>query len=123
MYKRIIFIPILLFLFTILQINNNNSYINQFSNDAKNFEYKDYIKEKTLFESLNNQLINTEFKEEIDFTKKNNDTNDKAFFSVVFFSPFEKSFNLKINFHNNYFKKEINSNLNPRAPPFFNLYT
>ncbi len=121
LFKKPIYISILLLLFTILQINNNNCYINQFSND-KAFKYKDYIKDKTLSENFHNQLLKLEVRKNISLINQNN-SDDNSLCKVVFFSFINKISTQKIEFVNTYFKKHLNLTSNPRAPPTFSLYS
>ena len=123
--KKDIFISILLLLFTIFQVNNNDYYINK-SSINKTFEYKDYIKGKTLSENFHNQLLNSELRENISFLKQNNSDNDNnadSLYSTSLFSLTNQITKQEIEFLELYSTVRLSLHYKPRAPPLFSIYS
>ncbi len=121
MIKKSIYIPILLLLFIILQINNNYCYLNQsFSNGS--YEYNDYVKDKTLFQSFNNQLFKSEIRENISNINQNSIDDDSLYLVLV------SNFINEIPTHQIYFitlgfGNHLYSTLKSRAPPISQFYS
>ena len=120
MVKKCIYIPVLLFLFVTLQINNNGYYINQ-SSLHKIFKCEDN-KDKTLRDSFHNKLLNWESHENLSFIKQSNSDDEESYLIGLFY-PLNQIIKDKIRFIKNNFRIDLNLTYNPRAPPYFQSYS